>query len=625
MRIHSIVLIIGVLLFAACSTAQAPLETPDAVEGERGAVASGDADATPVSSTADADSASTPGSGAAEDAAEDADAVPKHDVTAEDVVDAEAPAPFAPKSLVIALDGLRPDALAQADTPRLDALIAGTWRSAYQGAYSPVAQNLKDAVTVSGPNHVAIMTGATGVQHGVLGNDDMAQGNYLAYPHYLSLLEAADPTWRTAYLFTWGTDVEIPSGADYVFDAEDADNVARVAAILAGTHDDDAGLNQTRWPQGSDVDALFLFLDDPDHVGHGEGFEPGVAAYLEEIASIDAQIGTLLDAIVARPTFGAERWQIVLTSDHGGYHTAHGGNSAVEHTIPFLVASPDVLQGRLPPVTRNVDVVPTVLTHMGVAVPSALTGTPRGDVVESAEAVPLAQDLVAYYRFDGDLTDSAGAQLDASIGASSDVAPTLVASGGKFGGYLSIEDPGGGSDGACYLTLGNPQPLEMTDGQPFSVTLWFRSHGPQGGDPVILGNKDWASGYNGGWLLLANEGGDNAFGANFASGGEARVDLEAIDYSDTGWWFLAVVYDPQGLALMFTGDADGIMRWMALETSALTALTSSYPIHIGQDGTGEYAHNLDGDLDDLAIWRRALSTEEVFALYQDGQGLPVSP
>jgi hypothetical protein len=534
-------------------------------------------------------------------------------------------ADLTPKSLVIALDGLRPDALAQASTPRLDALIGGTWQAGYQGAYTPLAQNLTDAPTVSGPNHAAIMTGATGSQHGVTGNGDVWMGDFATYPPYLSLLEAADGATATACMFTWGTDAEVPSGADYIKDGGDADNVERVAAMLAGTHGDDSGDSGTAWAVGDDVDAVFLFLDDPDHAGHADGFEPGVAAYLEEIASVDAQIGSLLDAIAARPTFDEEAWQIVVTSDHGGYHTGHGGGSAVEHTIPWLVSSPHVAQGLLPPVTRNVDVTPTVLDHMGVPIPEALTGVARGAEVVDAETPALSQDLVAYYRFDGDLTDSSGGGLDAVVGEESDVDPTLVETGGKFGGHVSIQDAGGGADGACYLSLGHSPLLDMTEGQPMSVTLWFRSHGLQGGDPVILGNKDWVSGYNEGWLLLANEGGDNSFGANFASGGDARVDLEDVDYTDTQWWFLAVTYDPTGLAVMVAGDADGVMRWMALEAAALGALTSSYPLHIGQDGTGTYPHNLAADIDDLAIWRRALSMDELNAIYAGGQGAPVVP
>ena len=116
-----------------------------------------------------------------DDAASDATADSGVDASPDTALDT-GPPPRTPKSLVIALDGVRPDALAYAPTPRIDALIQGTWQPGYRGAYAPDAQNLYDATTVSGPNHTAIMTGANGGQDGVTGNGDVAGGNFSTYP-----------------------------------------------------------------------------------------------------------------------------------------------------------------------------------------------------------------------------------------------------------------------------------------------------------------------------------------------------------------------------------------------------------------------------------------------------------
>ena len=74
--------------------------------------------------------------------------------------------------------------------------------------------------------------------------------------------------------------------------------------------------------------------------------------------------------------------------------------------------------------------------------------------------------------------------------------------------------------------------------------MWFRGDGIQSGDPVIIANKNWNSGANPGWLLSANEGGENSFGTNFASSSTSRVDVEDIDYVSDEWWFLATVVQP---------------------------------------------------------------------------------
>jgi hypothetical protein len=524
-----------------------------------------------------------------------------------------------PHSLVIALDGVRPDALAYAHTPNIDALIAGIWHNGYQGAYAPYAQNLYDASTVSGPNHVAIMTGATASQHEVTGNHNVAAGRYTNFPHYLARLEQMNPALHTAYLFTWGTDGEIPSGADYVKDGNDEENVARVIAMLDGTHTDLNGTDGTQWQRDDQPHALFLFLDDPDHVGHSMGFESSVLDYRNELMNVDEQIGRIMTALVNRPTWEQEDWQIIITSDHGGYHTSHGGMTAPEHTIPFIVSSRTVEQGYLPVDTRNIDVVPSILQHFAMPIPNEFIGVARGHDIQRVSPLAFNRDLVGYYQFEGNLNDSTAGGHHASIGSNSDVDPVLQTEGGKFGGYLSITDAGGGDRNASYITLGNPADYNFGDDDSFTTTLWFRSHGDQGGDPVIIGNKNWSSGANPGWLLLANEGGNNSFGANYAGGGQ-RLDLEDIDYTDQDWWFLAATFDPNGLAVVFCGDSIGRLRWMALDATQVGSLNSALPLNIGQDGSGSYPHNLDGDIDDLAIWRRTLTFDEIRTLYQQGQG-----
>jgi predicted AlkP superfamily pyrophosphatase or phosphodiesterase len=303
------------------------------------------------------------------------DAASTGETTAVDDTTGE-PEATVPKSLVVAIDGLRPDALLAANTPHLDGVLLGGWLEGYGVAYTGQAQALTDAATLSGPNHWAIMTGAIGAQHGVTGNGDVGSGDGVAFPHYLSLLEAADPSLNTAYLFTWPTDVLVPCDADLVTGGDDATNSDRVAGILAGVYDD------PQWPAGTDPDAVFIFLDDVDGAGHASGFDPANPAYLAQIEEIDAQVGGMLDAIASRPTLAAEDWQVVVTTDHGGIGQSHGGMTPQELTIPFGVTSRTTRQGALPPGTeaggtRNFDTVPTVLTHFDVTVPGALTGTPR--------------------------------------------------------------------------------------------------------------------------------------------------------------------------------------------------------------------------------------------------------
>ena len=55
-----------------------------------------------------------------------------------------------------------------------------------------------------------------------------------------------------------------------------------------------------------------------------------------------------------------------------------------------------------------------------------------------------------------------------------------------------------------------------------------------------------------------------------------------------------------------------------------TSLNTGFGVNIGQDGTGAYRCPLTGDVDDFALWIRALSHEDVRKIFEAGrQGLPL--
>ncbi|WDE09194.1 alkaline phosphatase family protein [Thalassomonas viridans] len=510
-------------------------------------------------------------------------------------------------SLVIAIDGLRGDGIENAATPYIDQLINGTWAPGYNGAFAHYAQTMTDAAPNSGPNHVGIMTGVTSAKSGVTGNSDVGGGRYDIYPHYQTLIESHNPDLNTAYLVTWGTDMQIANSADIRIDSDDAGNTENAVNILRGSY---ASAN---WPLGSSPDSVFLFLDDVDHAGHSCCFSTDDQGYTDEITSVDAQIGRLLTAIKNRPGFAGEHWQIVITSDHGGRGSSHGIHAADNYTIPFLVASKSVGQGYLADIPRNYDAAPTALAHMGVPVPANIDGKVRGGETLSRAPEQLQQDLVTYLPFEGDYRDHSGQDHHAAIGGGS---PALSGSG-KFGQYVAID----GSEE--YLTLGKPQALDFDYDTDFTLLTWYRVGGDQFGDPVIIGNKNWNSGSNRGTLLLANEGNGDDVGINLASDSVDRKDIDPVDYSFHGWWLLAATFDRDGVATLYAGSPQGKLHIIAGGIKDVGDLTSSLDWNIGQDGTGSYRYNLKADLDDMAIWRRALTLDEIRTIYNRGAGLEI--
>ena len=526
------------------------------------------------------------------------------------IVCAATPAYANKHSIIFALDGLRGDGITNASTPNIDRLINGTWAPNYKGAFAHYAQTMTDAAPNSGPNHVGIMTGVTATKSRVTNNSNIGGGNYTDYPHYQTIIENHNSSLNTAYLVTWSTDMQIANNADLKVDSTDAGNTQRAVEIINGT------FSSTNWPKGTQPDSVFFFIDAIDSAGHGNSFDVANDNYIAAINKVDGQVGQVLDAIKSRPNFSNEDWQVIITSDHGGRGSSHGINHADNYTIPFLVVSKDVNQGYLEGVPNNFDAAPTALAHLGIDVPANMDGIVRGANTQPSAPEDIGKNIVTYIPFDGDYHDHSGHEHHGSVGGGR---PELKTAG-KFGGHVSID---GSSE---YVTLGGPSALDFGTSKDFTLFTWYRVSGDQKGDPVIISNKNWDSGSNRGVALIANasEGNGDDVGINIASSANDRKDFQPIDYSFNGWWMLAATFDRDGAATLYAGSPQGQLKVIAGDISDIGDLSSSLNWNIGQDGTGSYKYNLKADLDDFAVWQRALSLDEIRTIFNHGNGIVLS-
>lgn len=119
-----------------------------------------------------------------------------------------------------------------------------------------------------------------------------------------------------------------------------------------------------------DPAAMFVYFHKTDMVGHILGFSPEVPRYIEAIENVDREIGRLLEALRARPSYRQEDWLMLVTSDHGGLGNTHrGGSDEPEiRTVPLIVSGDAVQPGTIAGGPAIVDVAPTLLTHLGIAI-----------------------------------------------------------------------------------------------------------------------------------------------------------------------------------------------------------------------------------------------------------------
>jgi predicted AlkP superfamily pyrophosphatase or phosphodiesterase len=261
------------------------------------------------------------------------------------------------KVLVIGLDGVRVDVLAEAQTPSLDSLIA-------EGTFSAAA--LTGEPTVSGPGWSSMLTGVWPAKHGVHGNNFTGNA-YDAYPDFLTRLERMDSSYSTFAVVDWPPLGSTESGGPLLSHAIDTKHTFNGDELGYDVTDSLSAVVATQFLENEAVDAAFVYFGDIDVVGHETGSLSD--EYRAAIEAADRQVGALLEAVRRRPTYDRENWLILVSTDHGRRDDGgHGGLSDKERTIFYLAAGPSAIKAQVLTPPRIVDVATTALAHLGVRV-----------------------------------------------------------------------------------------------------------------------------------------------------------------------------------------------------------------------------------------------------------------
>jgi hypothetical protein len=220
--------------------------------------------------------------------------------------------------LLIAIDGLRPDALQLADTPNLDRLIE-------TGAVSWAAQTVLPSVTL--PGTTSMLAGSSPEVHGVRWNVYDLERGYVPLPTVFSV--AHDAGLSTAMIVGKAKleHIAVPGTVD-------------TYGYVIGSDADIAGFAAENLRQVP-IDVMFVHLPGVDSAGHAHSWlsEP----QLEAVTRADAAVEILLSALEELGKL--ENTLIILTADHGGFGVSHGGSEPESMTIPWIIVGPGVRQG----------------------------------------------------------------------------------------------------------------------------------------------------------------------------------------------------------------------------------------------------------------------------------------
>lgn len=412
------------------------------------------------------------------------------------------------KVLIIGVDGCRPDALAVANTPNMDAWIS-------QGLYSPHALN--DDITISGPGWSAILCGVRSDKH-LVTNNDFSGNNYADYPSIFKFIEDTQPSLHTLSICHWAPINTFIVGEDADFKLN-ASTDAEVASLAAN------------YLEVNDPDLVFLHFDDVDSAGHGTGFSPEIPEYIAAIEGVDTYIGIVWSVITQRPSYANEDWLVIVTTDHGGQGRSHGGNSKEEREI-FFIASNTVLTSQV----INKDTMLII------------------DAIENC--LGDAEELV----FDGD-------------------------------------------DDRVNITATNL--FDFGTDRDFTVECRVRTDIT--GDFAIVGNKNWNSGFNPGFVFSFKYPAGPEWKVNIGDGSN-RADIDTGGaIADNEWHTLSVSFDRDGWMKMYQ---DGSLLDSA-DISAVGDITSGSSLTFGTDPIG--AFDYQGSIAEVRVWNSILSAQDINA------------
>lgn len=239
------------------------------------------------------------------------------------------------KAIIIGYDGCRADALSFIPNSfsGIQKLIdeGNALKLSYCGGVNYPAKNTQ--ATSTAPGWCSILTGEWADKHGITGNGITKT----VEPKTLLVSLVEDEIIDSATFITrWDghfVDDDSTYKAEKEYCEEKGLNVKyiRCAEDLTSSN---AAIGNIKQDDCSDF--IFAIYEGPDAAGHGFGFS--INSPIQEAGFVinDFLAYSTIKAIENRDTYENEDWLIILTSDHGGYGTGHGGDTIQERMTFFI-------------------------------------------------------------------------------------------------------------------------------------------------------------------------------------------------------------------------------------------------------------------------------------------------
>jgi arylsulfatase A-like enzyme len=258
--------------------------------------------------------------------------------------------------VVVSIDGLRPDAIAQYGASTLQRLMR-------EGSYTLSASTIYPSKTL--PSHTSMLTGQPPERHGVLWNNvATAKTDAVELPNIFSVARSHGYTTAAFFSKAKFQPLQLEGTLDY----------SQAPGGLYGRWSSERTVGDLgRYLDRAQPNVLFVHLTDPDAAGHRSGWM--TPEYGRAVLAADRAVDQLI--ALADRAYGRGHFSVIVTADHGGHGTNHGSDDPRDVTIPWIAWGKGVKPGALAPFTiRTMDTAATVLWLLAVAEPADWAGQP---------------------------------------------------------------------------------------------------------------------------------------------------------------------------------------------------------------------------------------------------------
>ncbi|MED4203871.1 LamG-like jellyroll fold domain-containing protein [Neobacillus mesonae] len=210
--------------------------------------------------------------------------------------------------------------------------------------------------TISGQNWGSMLHGVAPSKHGLNnGNIENPYPEKNPYPSYMKLLKQERPMLKQASFTTWSPInkgiIEDSAGAYKVNGGNDTNTTQKTVDYIKA--------------EGKNSRNIFVHLDEVDGAGHNYGY--GSAKWYEAWHKADQHVGQIVQAIEEAGLM--DDTLIIVTTDHGGKGTDHGGSSQEEQTIFWTAKGKSITPGTVLSNVENIDTAAVIAHALRLDIP----------------------------------------------------------------------------------------------------------------------------------------------------------------------------------------------------------------------------------------------------------------